>query len=305
LRHIDLSRNQLTRFATYGQLRHLQILHLSCNQLVALQFEELPSLTELYLSKNRIQTLPPSIGSLSSLKTLCLSQNLLKSLPPELGQLDNLLNLYLNNNQLETLPPSICCLTTLQVLEVMSNQLTYLPFNMDGMSSLVKLNLGHNNLLRELPEDIWRSSSLQDLDLFNCNSLRAPPLEVRKMGWKAMRRFIESPELMDYPLSPEHARPPSSPTRTSKPPIRVLRFLENGESAQPARTGKRRWKGGVFLFGSVFVLLGAAALYHRRHWVLSNFYKHFGFLLKQLFQYKLMLAQYKHAWLERRASRFL
>ena len=65
------------------------------------------ALRELYLNNNRLNTLPPEIGSLTALSVLHLINNQLAALPPALRQLKRLRSLALHRNPRLKLSPTI------------------------------------------------------------------------------------------------------------------------------------------------------------------------------------------------------
>jgi Leucine-rich repeat (LRR) protein len=78
----------------------------------------------LYLHKNKLQSLPDSIGNLHALQELSLSYNNLQSLPESIGNLSSLQYLDLFNNNLQSLPESILSLTKLNTLSLRKNPLS-------------------------------------------------------------------------------------------------------------------------------------------------------------------------------------
>src|SRR5271156_2150710 len=61
------------------------------------------TIVELYLSYNKLQSIPKEIGKLAMLQTLYLDNNQLQSIPKELGQLSMLRILSLDNNRLQSI----------------------------------------------------------------------------------------------------------------------------------------------------------------------------------------------------------
>jgi len=137
-------------------------------------FVGLTHLQKLFLSKNRLTSLPPSIGRLTSLQKLFLSNNKLTSLPPEIGQLRSLRELFLSNNRLTELPAEIRNLTSLQKLSLSNNRLTSLPPEIGQLRSLRELFLS-NNRLTELPAEIENLTSLERLNLGSNRLAYLPP----------------------------------------------------------------------------------------------------------------------------------
>jgi Leucine-rich repeat (LRR) protein len=56
----------------------------------------------LYCYKNKISSLPPSIGHIGTLQILSISNNKLTKLPDEIGGLEQLLELYVGGKNNET-----------------------------------------------------------------------------------------------------------------------------------------------------------------------------------------------------------
>ena len=92
---------------------------------------------------------------LPNLTTLVLSHSKLAFLPDDVFQHTPLLEvLILNGNQLTGLPPSITLLSSLIRLEVASNSIVRLPSGIREWKSLEILDL-HSNNLKEVPAEIW------------------------------------------------------------------------------------------------------------------------------------------------------
>ncbi|KAL0451736.1 UNVERIFIED_CONTAM: Plant intracellular Ras-group-related LRR protein 5 [Sesamum latifolium] len=140
---------------------------------------KLTTLTELYLSENRIMALPTSIGSLKTLMKLDLRANQLINLPSSFGDLQNLADLDLSANLLKSLPESFVNLKNLISLDLSSNRYSNLPNTVGNLISLQRLIVQTNDL-EELPHTIGLCSSLVELRL-DFNQLKALPESVGKL----------------------------------------------------------------------------------------------------------------------------
>ena len=124
----------------------------------------LTQLTSLNLDNNQLRELPESLTRLTQLTSLDLGENQLSELPESLTRLTQLTSLNLDNNQLRELPESLTRLTQLTSLHLSGNQLSELPESLIRLTQLTSLNL-YNNHLTELPESITRLTQLTSLDL--------------------------------------------------------------------------------------------------------------------------------------------
>lgn len=102
-------------------------------------------LRELSLRGVYLKEIPKEIGKFTLLQKLDLAHNNISHLPEELFGLTQLKELSLCNNQLSFLPERIERLSSLKDLDISNNNITVLPRGIcELFSSLVKLNLGHN-----------------------------------------------------------------------------------------------------------------------------------------------------------------
>lgn len=108
-----------------------------------------PNLTELYLSRNKLQTLPAGVFSgMTRLERLWLTHNQLKTLVGVFDGLTNLTMLDIAHNQLRNLPVGVFKgLTRLEQLSLSHNQLKTLPVGIfDGLTNLELIWLDGNGL---------------------------------------------------------------------------------------------------------------------------------------------------------------
>lgn len=145
-----------------------------------------------------IKSIPPEIGLFDCVTEIDLSDNLIETLPPEIGEIAfNSLNL--KNNRLRKLPEIIWkkrYRTRLFYLNVSGNQLTKLPKGILKLSGLASLNISKNNIqklpkilgkfkrlrlvnfshnpLKDFPEDICKSSSLRTLRMAKTQITQLP-----------------------------------------------------------------------------------------------------------------------------------
>lgn len=140
-------------------------LFLSSNKLQSLpdDLRLLPALVVLDVHDNLLSKLPGAIGELLNLQKLNVSHNKLKSLPPELAQLRHLKSLLIQHNQLEEMPDALGQLAELEELDLSNNSLRNISGCLGGLTHLGRLNLS-NNKLRTLPAEISSLKSLRQLD---------------------------------------------------------------------------------------------------------------------------------------------
>jgi len=131
------------------------------------------NLRNLDLSRNKINSLPSSIGNFKVMKTLSLSKNKIAALPDDMGKMTKLENLNLSFNFLQSIPSSFQQLKHLREVNLSHNNFTTFPSALLNLKQMNVLDLA-NNKIRAIPEEI-RGLEATELVL-NCNqvSLIAP-----------------------------------------------------------------------------------------------------------------------------------
>lgn len=163
LGYLDLCHNQLTGPipAEIGNLGDLQFL-LLCG------IDAAPT------EGNRLSgEIPSEIGNLTKLRILDLGANTLEGpIPASIGKLARLDSLNLYSNLLTDVPPQIGGMVNVQTILLYGNRLTSpIPSTIGNLARLRKLNFGigftsgNNRIGGEIPAEIGRLSSLEELDL--------------------------------------------------------------------------------------------------------------------------------------------
>lgn len=126
---LNLSGNALTSLPDdLPRLRKLRVLFCSDNQFVSVPevLGQCAQLSMVGFKANQIRTLPAAALP-PQLRWLILTDNRLESLPPEIGTCGHLEKLMLAGNQLTSLPETLVNCTNLGLLRIAANQLAALP----------------------------------------------------------------------------------------------------------------------------------------------------------------------------------
>lgn len=136
---------------------------------------ELPSLSQLLLSHNRITRLPDVSECAAGLALLDLASNQLSTFPQKMAA-PSLHTLDISSNQFSAVPVGICSLTSLRVLDIsLNSEISVLPVEMGRLSRLIALNLSGLENLHDPPRILQESA--QDCVLY----LKSKLCGVRKL----------------------------------------------------------------------------------------------------------------------------
>lgn len=177
LQYLDLSHNSIDKIPDSIQsLKFLECLNLEYNNLTEIPrlISSLTKLNTLNLKHNKLANLPSTIGELTSLEEINLHGNQFREIPFSLENLSSLISLKLGLNSLESVPEWIKNLHSLKVLELGGNKsLPNINEWFDFIPLVKELNL-YNNEIRELPESMGSSNSLEILIIPNNKITKLP-----------------------------------------------------------------------------------------------------------------------------------
>lgn len=156
LKSFVLAGNSIDRLpARLSTLTSLELLDMRDNQLVAIP-ETIGALharlKRVMLGRNKLVSLPSSMGKLSNLEALLLNWNKLEDLPEETGNCTALTELQLSYNCLRQVPSTFSNLTALTSCALQSNHISLLPTVLGNMPGLTKLSFQHNHWQMPQPE---------------------------------------------------------------------------------------------------------------------------------------------------------
>lgn len=111
-----------------------------------------------------LQVLPAKVCELTSLERLWVSHNKLSSLPAQLNQISTLREVFLHRNNFEEVPLCLCHLPSLQLLWLNNNKITVIPEEIVKLASLKRLHLD-SNFIKEIPTSLCQLTQLEVLYL--------------------------------------------------------------------------------------------------------------------------------------------
>ena len=156
----------------------------------------------LILSKNKLITLPPSIGSyLKQCTKLNLCDNSISKIPKCLLELPSINTLDLSHNHLKDIPntskwslslsildlsynslsdlPNFVIAPALEDLNISNNRFCFVPRCICSFTGLTALNIANNHKIRSLPLELGWLKNLLNLKLNGLNHLSDPPKNAR------------------------------------------------------------------------------------------------------------------------------
>ena len=149
----------------------------------------------VYLSNNRLTSLPMNMVTLSNVTELYLYNNKLSEWPPALFAMTQLSGLYLYDNQLRCMPSDGAVLKLLKILNLGGNDMTHIDPALGQLANLEVLYL-HNNLRL-----CFLSSTLCGLTRLDTlySSGTSLPKEARADVWRNRDRAQELLQIATVP----------------------------------------------------------------------------------------------------------
>lgn len=132
----------------------------------------------LDLQSNKLRTIPGCILQLQSIESLNLSHNNLSEIPNLPEWSFSLRVVDLSYNKLSDLPHSTTALG-IKTLNLSHNMFSSVPSCVCSMKTIHSLNLSSNQDILSLPYEMWKLSSLEELNLENIKKLKDPPKRLR------------------------------------------------------------------------------------------------------------------------------
>uniref|UniRef100_A0A096LVP8 protein-serine/threonine phosphatase n=1 Tax=Poecilia formosa TaxID=48698 RepID=A0A096LVP8_POEFO len=170
LTHLNLKHNFLPADHHLQQLQRfsrLRSLNLSNNHLgqFPLAICDIPTLTEVNLSCNYMDSVPSSVGAMSNLQTFLLDGNSLSELPCELGSLQRLSYLGLSFNQFSHVPQVLERLASMEKLCMAGNNQEMLTLQNFRLLHVKHIDLRLNKISVMVPDEPDLLRHVTQLDL--------------------------------------------------------------------------------------------------------------------------------------------
>ncbi|XP_071204293.1 leucine-rich repeat-containing protein 47-like isoform X1 [Salvelinus alpinus] len=174
--------------------------------------KNLTTLTSLIVCRNKLSSIPKTIGHLKSLKVLDISVNNLNALPDEITQLSELNTLNVSCNNIESLPDGLCHCTKLSIINISKNGITRFPddfYRLDLLSTVI----ASENYIEDLSGNVHMLSALKVLDLSNnklsdipyelsdCSKLKEINFKGNKLKDKRLEKMVngcQTKSILDY-----------------------------------------------------------------------------------------------------------
>lgn len=185
LHDLDMKSNNIRTIEEVFRFQHLK--RLTCLKLWHNKIVSIPStinlvknLESLYLSYNKLDSLPAALFNLPKLRYLDLGNNTISSIPENVELLQNLQHFDITGNKVEVLPDQLFKCTKLKVLCVGNNSITVLPELIGELTELVQLDV-KGNCLAHLPNKLGQCRQLhKSLFIVEDHLLDTLPLEVKE-----------------------------------------------------------------------------------------------------------------------------
>lgn len=201
IHEVDASDNNISQLPedVVAWSQSLKILNLESNKLNTFQsfLCQLTALNTLNLRKNNIRDLPPQFAQFHQLQFLDLRNNKLMYIGDEILNLQSLQTLLLGYNAINSIP-SLKVLSNLRELDLSNNVISDIPEDLYEMKQLSVLNLENNNISR-LPLSLGVMDSVKIL-MLSGNRLRSLPNDLLKKSADAIKKFLRDKIPLDSPL---------------------------------------------------------------------------------------------------------
>lgn len=143
-----------------------------------------------------LNTLPPKVCAFTNLERLWLSHNRLSSLPEAIEGLFNLKALFLHRNNFESVPVELCRLPSLEILWMNSNKITSIPEEVGQLKMLKRLHLD-GNFVEEFPTAVCQLAGLEVL-YFNNNYLTSVSDDIGNLR-ELKRLYLQNNQISSIP----------------------------------------------------------------------------------------------------------